>query len=80
MKDRKGALAELTKCDKIKPALDFQFMIFRQRKLIEDELTEGQEHGGIDFIAAMNFESQYKQFLDLIEKSAMLHYEFWNHL
>jgi hypothetical protein len=32
-------------------------MIFRQRKIIEDELTEGQEHGGIDFIAALNFEN-----------------------
>ncbi len=56
MKDRKGALAELNKCEKIKPALDYQFMMFRQRKLIEDELAEG-EHGGTDFISAMNFES-----------------------
>jgi hypothetical protein len=41
MKDRKGALNELAQAEKIKPAFDHQFMIFRQRKIIEDELTEG---------------------------------------
>jgi hypothetical protein len=57
MKDRKGALNELSIADKFKPNFDHQFMIFRLRKLIEDELTEGTEHGGIDYIAAMNFEN-----------------------
>ena len=28
----------------------------------------------------MNFENQFKTFVQLIEKSAMLHFEFWNHL
>ena len=55
-------------------------MIFRIRKIIEDELTEGQEHGGVDFIAAIQFESQFKAFMQMVEKSAMLHFEFWNHL
>ena len=55
-------------------------MIFRIRKIIEDELSEASEHGGVDFIAAILFESQYKIFLQLIEKSAMLHFEFWTHL
>ncbi len=55
-------------------------MIFRQRKLIEDELTEGNEQSGLDFMAALNFESEFKLFKILIEKSAILHFEFWNHL
>ena len=80
MKDRKGALNELSLAEKAKPGIDHQFMIFRLRKIIEDELAEGQEHGGIDFIAAMNFENQLNLFKQLIEKCAMLHYEFWNHL
>ena len=80
MKDRKGALNELSLAEKYKPSYDEQFMIYRQRRIIEDELTEGSEHGGVDFIAALNFDSQYKQFQSLIEKSALLHYEFWNHL
>lgn len=80
MKDRKGALSELAFAEKAKPPLNQEFMIFRQRRLIEDELTEGLEHGSVDFVAAMNFESQFKAFRQQIEKSAMLHYEFWNHL
>lgn len=80
MKDRKGALAELTNAEKLKLSLDQQFMIFRLRRIIEDELSEGHENGGIDFIAAMNFESIFKMFKSLVEKSAMLHFEFWNHL
>jgi len=43
--------------EKLKPSFDHQFMIYRQRKIIEDELTEGQEHGGVDYITAMNFEN-----------------------
>ena len=31
-------------------------------------------------MAALNFENMFKQFKSLIEKSAMLHFEFWNHL
>ena len=80
LRDRKGALNELSLAEKAKPGFEHQFMIFRQRKIIEDELAEGQEHGGIDFIAALNFENMFKQFKLLIEKSAMLHYEFWTHL
>lgn len=57
MKDRKGALSELSMAEKAKPGFDHQFMIFRQRKIIEDELAEGQEHGGVDYITAMNFEN-----------------------
>lgn len=80
LRDRKGALAELSLAEKSKPGFEHQFMIFRQRKIIEDELAEGQEHGGVDFISALNFENMFKQFKGLIEKSSMLHYEFWTHL
>jgi len=55
-------------------------MVYRLRRIVEDELTEGHESGGVDFIAAMNFETTFKAFKSLIEKSAMLHFEFWNHL
>lgn len=41
MRDRKGALNELNLAEKGKPGFDHQFMIYRMRKLIEDELAEG---------------------------------------
>lgn len=62
-------------------------MIFRYRQIIEDELHEGSEGAGngsaavgLDYVAAINFENHYNHFKHLIEKSAYLHYEFWNHL
>jgi len=36
--------------------------------------------GGLDFVAALNFETHYNLFRSFIEKSTYLHYEFWNHL
>jgi hypothetical protein len=41
LRDRKGALAELSLAEKSKPGFEHMFMIFRQRKIIEDELAEG---------------------------------------
>lgn len=50
------------------------------RKIVEDELTESHESGGIDIIAAMNFDQQFKAFKQSIERSSNLHFEFWSHL
>ena len=57
-------------------------MIFRYRQIIEDELHEGTDlsGGGLDYVAALNFETYFNTFKALISKSALLHYEFWNHL
>ena len=57
-------------------------MIFRFRHIIEDELHEGVESGssGMDYVAAMQFDALFSHFKALIEKSAILHFEFWNHL
>ena len=41
MRDRKGALSELSNAEKSMPSLSQLFMIFRQRKIIGDELAEG---------------------------------------
>lgn len=34
----------------------------------------------MDYVAAINFENHFKEFRSLIEKSAMLHFDFWNQL
>jgi hypothetical protein len=49
IRNRKGQLNELSIAEKSRPSIDQQFLIFIQWKLFEDELAEGQEHGGIDF-------------------------------
>lgn len=57
-------------------------MIIRYKKLIGDSLIEGGKEGGggYEYISAMNFDSNYRKCKNNIEKSALLHYEFWNHL
>jgi hypothetical protein len=40
----------------------------------------GKESGGYEYVSAMNFESSYRKCKSSIESSAILHYEFWNHL
>ena len=57
-------------------------MIARYKSLIGDSLLEGGKEGagGYEYISAMNFESNYRKCKSNVEKSALLHYEFWNHL
>ena len=56
-------------------------MIYRYKKLIADSLLEGgRDSGGFEYVSAMNFENNYRKCKSHIEKSALLHYEFWNHL
>lgn len=43
-------------------------------------IEDGKESGGFEYVSALNFESSFKKFRSYIEKSSMLHYEFWNHL
>ena len=57
-------------------------MIARYKNLIGDSLLEGGKEGtgGYEYISAMNFESNFRKCKNNVEKSALLHYEFWNHL
>ena len=56
-------------------------MVFRYKKLIEDSFIDGgRESGGFEYITALSFENNYRKCKSYIEKSALLHYEFWNHL
>eukprot|EP00347_Sterkiella_histriomuscorum_P005463 403356519 len=51
------------------------------KKLIGDSLMEsGKESGGFEYVSAVNFESNYRKCKTNIERSALLHYELWNHL
>lgn len=83
MHNKKEALKELINAENSKPNFEEMFKIYRYRHIIEDELFEGSEGVsgvGLDYVAAMQFEANFKQFKLLIERSALLHYEFWNHL
>mmetsp|Transcript_42337 Transcript_42337/g.40581 ORF Transcript_42337/g.40581 Transcript_42337/m.40581 type:complete len:91 (+) Transcript_42337:792-1064(+) len=80
MHNKKEALKELINAEKSNPTLEQQFEIFRFRHIIEDELHDGVDisAGGLEYVAAINFENYFNSFKQSIEKSTVLHYEFWN--
>jgi hypothetical protein len=81
MGNKREAMRELNECSKLKPSLDQQFIIFRYKKLIGDSLLEsGKESGGFEYISAVNFDANFRKCKQNIERSALLHFEFWNHL
>jgi hypothetical protein len=56
-------------------------MIYRYIRLIGDSLIEsGKESGGYEYISAVNYETSFRKCKLNIEKTALLHFEFWNHL
>jgi hypothetical protein len=81
MGNKREAMRELNECSKLKPSFDHQFIIFRYKRLIGDSLFErGKETGGYEYISAVNFDVNFRKCKSSIERSALLHFEFWNHL
>ena len=52
-------------------------MIFRQKKLAEDEGSGPAESGGMDIIAKFAFDSTLRQLEFEMKRSAQLHFDFW---
>lgn len=81
MGNKREAMRELNECSKLKPSVDMQFIIYRYKRLIGDSLIEsGRESGGFEYISAINYEANFKKCKYNIERTALLHFEFWNHL
>jgi len=80
MNNRALAISELLAAEKIHPPFDEQFIIYRYRKIIEDELADVQadnQGGALDAITSIAYDNYLKQFKDAIERTALLHMEFW---
>ena len=73
-------MKELRTAESLKPPIDEQFILFCYKRIIEDEWAEGQDGSGVDYATAIAFDKHFKQCKANIEKCALLHYEFWNHL
>ena len=65
-----------------KPPIDIQFIIYKYKKIIEDEIADAQNDfsTGMDIVNEITFENQFKQFQTQIERCSMLHMEFWSQL
>ena len=79
---KQQALQELTHAEQNKPPFDEQFIIFRYRKIIEDEFSESknEESGNLDIVTEISFQNELRQCNAGIEKSSMHHMEFWSQL
>ena len=76
--DRSTAISELTAAEKAGPQFDEQFLIYRYRKILEDESLESNEGAAtMDVVTMLAYENCLQQCKEAIEKSAYLHMEFW---
>lgn len=81
MHSKQQALQELNQAEQNKPSFDEQFLIFRYKKIIEDEIAESQNDGqGLDIVSEAAFQNSLRTLQANIEKSALLHMEFWSQL
>jgi PAS domain S-box-containing protein len=83
MHNRQQALQELFQAELNKPSIDEEFIIFRYKKIIEDEIAESKNEanqGGMDVVSEMTFHNQLRQIQANIEKSTLLYMEFWSQL
>lgn len=82
MEGKQTAVHELATAKQNKPPFDEQFVIFRYQKIIDDELAESKNEGnvGLDAMSEQTFQNHLRQFQSNIEKSSMLHMEFWSQL
>ncbi|KAL4459259.1 hypothetical protein ABPG73_001296 [Tetrahymena malaccensis] len=79
----KSLFALMFACE-CKPNFQEEFSIYRYKHIIEEEMVENdirtQESKGIEVNSIVNFQNKFVIFLNSIEKSVMLHLEFWSKL
>ncbi|CAD8111372.1 unnamed protein product [Paramecium sonneborni] len=85
MQSNQQALQELVAAEQEKPYIDEQFIIYRLKKLIEEQMFENSKStknpaAGIDAVNELTTENNLREIRAQIEKSASQHIEFWSQL
>ena len=84
MHSKQQALQELIDVEQKNPPLDEQFIIYRYKKIIEDDIAEAQQNeqkgGGLDVVNELSFQNLLRMCQAYIEGAALLHLEFWSQL
>lgn len=80
MKQKQQALNELTQAEQLCPSLDNEFVIFRYKKIIEDEMNQQQNEslGNLDVMSEIAFQNNMRQFQNKIERATLMHMDFWS--
>ena len=82
MQSKQQALQELLQAEQTQPDIQGQFIIFRYKRIIEDEIVESITEGknNLDVVNETTFQNTFRQLQANIEKAALLHLEFWSQL
>ncbi|CAK67417.1 unnamed protein product (macronuclear) [Paramecium tetraurelia] len=82
LKLKQLALTELQQAEQSNVSFDFSFIIFRFKKIIEEELQQQQQESSIhlDVSNEMTFLAQSKQLMNMVERTALLFIDFWSQL
>lgn len=82
LKFKQQALQELNQAEQTRPPFDVEFIIYRYKKIIEEEGNpssgNNQYEGALNLISELALEDLFKSMHINIERCAMLHIEFWN--
>ena len=80
-KNKNQSLQEFSIAAKYNPPFDEQFIIFRYKKIInEEEESKHQSEEALDVVSGIAYESHYKQCHSNILKAANLYMDFWDQL
>ena len=79
---RKKAANYLKSIKTLSPTIEEEFIIFRCKRIFEDNLSDLKEGDGdnYDIIKELKFRNHNKTFIDLIKESSTLYIDFWNQL
>ena len=84
MSSRQQALQVLTDAEQRSPPIDQAFILFKYKKVIEDEIAEAQNdrktEANIELEGESSFMHNFRLCQAYIEKCCLLHMEFWSQI
>ncbi|CAD8125808.1 unnamed protein product [Paramecium sonneborni] len=83
LKQKQQSLNEFNQIEFLSPSLDNEFIIFRYKKIIEEEMNIMQNesiNGNQDIASELAFQNNMRQFQNKIERATLMHMDFWSQL
>ncbi|CAK91236.1 unnamed protein product (macronuclear) [Paramecium tetraurelia] len=82
LKLKQQALSELQQAESSGPSFDHEFIIYRYKRIMEDDLQEQQQENinQVDLVTEIAFQTQSKQLIQQIEKTSLIYIDFWAQL
>ncbi|CAD8110362.1 unnamed protein product [Paramecium sonneborni] len=82
LKLKQQALSELQQAEQSGPSFDHEFIIYRYKRIMEDDLQEQQQENlnQVDLVTEIAFQTQSKQLIQQIEKTSLVYIDFWAQL